>query len=552
MKHLLHEKRLGLSVLFLLLLLSLSLLMLSSCEGGSGEQGTEDVQSGTDAITDEHETEEEKMTLPPEYDDIRSEDGYFRVRYVTESYLGIGEEIDLSAEFVKNSGETAYCLFTSLDPDIAAVTQTGTVRGVSEGLAVIRACVNEQVYFDFTVTVLPGDVSPALLLAVRAHNSNIFVRPELGIGAGTPVYYRDIYGSVSGLLYNDPLVIDRTYEKAGTANTDHSDGPRAKHGFELEYITVHYTGNMDVNATAKNNAEYFAYTKEVSVHYVTGNDGVYACLDDSYVSWNAGDRASGSGPLTWKATGVYAKEGEEKLTPQFGVSANQKFTVNGEETSVNIPRRHGVTYNGDTFTYKGNEYPLFPQLGIPWKIVDGEYYLGKTWWCYRTTTAGCICGIGGDYNSISIESAVNPETDLWYTWHKTAQLVAKLLEDNGLDTTRVTGHHMWTQKDCPQPMLENDLEIWHEFLRMVECEYDALHAFPDCRYSMELLSGSEVCTDAGKRARLKYNGKWYNYTQNPGRVIPDGDPHIVVYRVSVETPSGTESVTLATAVNKAG
>lgn len=538
-------------ILLPVLFLSLLLLLLSSCETDPAERGGEDTLTEPEQTIDE--TEAELMTLPAEYDDIHKQDGCFNVRYATESYLGVGEEIDLCAEFVRNEGGTAYCLFSSLDPDVAVVSQTGTVRGVSEGLAVIRARVNDEVYFDFTVTVLPDNVSPALALAVKAHNSNIFTRPELGIGDGTPVYYRDIYGSVSKLLYNDTLVIDTTYLKAGTDNTVHSDGPREKYGFDLEYITVHYTGNMDVNATAKANADYFSWVKEVSVHYVTGNDGVYACLDDSYVSWNAGDRMTGK-HLEWSATGVSAPTDGQDPTPVWGISSDGRFfTINGETTSVHVPRRQDhQTVTGTTFMYNGVECPTFTKLGLPWKIVDGEYYMGNTWWCYRTTTAGALCGIGGDYNSISIESAVNPETDLWYTWQKTAQLVAKLLVDNDLDLTRVTGHHMWTQKDCPQPMLENDLEIWHELMDMVECEYEALNSFSDCTYSMELIDGSAVCTDKGKRARLKYNGKWYNYTQNPGRVIPDGDPHIIVYTVSVETPNDTESITLASAVGAAG
>ena len=103
---------------------------------------------------------------------------------------------------------------------------------------------------------------------------------------------------------------------------------------------------------------------------------------------------------------------------------------------------------------------------------QGQYYMGTTWWCYSQVAEGRICSKGGNLNSIGIESAVNPESNLWYTWQRTAQLVAKLMLENDLDITRVKGHHFYSAKDCPQPLLENDLEIWWKFIEMVEHEYD--------------------------------------------------------------------------------
>lgn len=518
------------------------LLSLPGCTQ-PGDRNTADTQPDTTEAV----VTEEPFTIPE--DDSKMDEGYFSIAYETQSYVQVGGEIGLAADFIRHDGRDTTCYFRSLDTSVVTVTPDGRVTGVAPGTAAVRAFVNDEVYFDFPVTVLPEHISDALALALKAHNSNVFVRKELGIGDGTPVYYRDIYGSVSDLLYNEPLVIDTTYLKAGTDNTAHSDGPRAKHGFDLEYITVHYTGNMDVNATAKANADYFSWVKEVSVHYVTGNDGVFACLDDSYVSWNAGDRMTGK-HLEWSATGVSAPTDGRDPAPVWGISSDGRFfTINGETTSVHVPRRQDHrTVTGTTFLYNGVECPTFNQLGLPWKIVDGEYYMGSTWWCYRTTTAGALCGIGGDYNSISIESAVNPETDLWYTWHKTAQLVAKLLVDNDLDLTRVTGHHLWTQKDCPQPMLENDLEIWHEFMDMVACEYDLIR-LGNVDYTLTVVEGQDICPSADTRARMKYNGKSYNYVQKPGRVFPENDDAaIIVYDLTVTTADGTETVRLASAL----
>jgi N-acetylmuramoyl-L-alanine amidase CwlA len=111
--------------------------------------------------------------------------------------------------------------------------------------------------------------------------------------------------------------------------------------------------------------------------------------------------------------------------------------------------------------------------------------MGTTWWAYTQVYEGRICSTGGNYNSIGIESCVNKGSDLWYTWQLTAQLVARLMDANDLDITRVRGHHFYTAKDCPQPMLANDQEIWYEFLELVEAEYELLTKYSDYEITFE-------------------------------------------------------------------
>lgn len=111
---------------------------------------------------------------------------------------------------------------------------------------------------------------------------------------------------------------------------------------------------------------------------------------------------------------------------------------------------------------------------------------------------GRICSKGGNLNSIGIESAVNPESNLWYTWQRTAQLVAKLMLENDLDITRVKGHHFYSAKDCPQPLLENDLEIWWKFIEMVEHEYDMLTKYKDYQFTFELDTETTAVNNNGR------------------------------------------------------
>ena len=453
--------------------------------------------------------------------------GRFEISYETNSYVTIGDNIKLNATYILRDQTEAIISWKSLDETIATVDSKGVVTGVGEGLVNIRAYVfnDQSTYFDFLVTVVGTNVSDAIKLILNSHESNVFVRYNLGIGAGTPVYYKDIFGSVSDLLFGDDLVINRQYESVQANVTSNHGGTKTS----TEFITVHYTGNMASGADARANASYFANGGNgTSIHYVTGNDGVYHCLDDSLIGYHAGD--SSTTPFTWSPTGVMYKEGDPQY-PVWGISSNSKFMINGVETKIDVPT--GSTeatkrVTSDTFMYNGKEQPCINKMGLPFKIVNGEYYMGTTWWAYKQISAGRICSRGGNSNSIGIESAVNQGSDLWYTWHKTAQLVAKLLQDNNLDITRVWGHHFWSAKDCPQPMLENDLEIWYKFMELVAAEYDKLTKFSDYKFTFSIISGNDT---------------------NSERATQDAKAKLITYKVVITKGGQTEEVTLASAIN---
>ena len=407
---------------------------------------------------------------------------HFKISYETVSYVKVGGSIKLNASYIKRDGSATELEWSSVTPEIATVDENGKVTAVKEGLATIRVSAkgNADIKQDFVVTVLPATLSKELQEVVDAHESNAFIRWDLGIGAGGPAYYRDIYGSVSKVLYNDALVIDTKHKAT-------QDGISTNHGAEMsaiDFITVHYTGNMSPKADANANAGYFAGGGGgTSIHYVTGNDGVFYCLDEKYGGYHAGD--SSMGERKWIKTGIKATS-DDPETPVWGISSNSKFTLNGQETIVNVPE--GTTdatkkVTGNTFVYNGKVQNCINDMGLAWKIADGEYYMLDTWWCYSQVSAGRICNYGGNRNSIGIESAVNPESDLWYTWQRTAQLVANIMVRHNLDITRVVGHHFWTAKDCPQPLLENNLEIWDIFIESVKHEYKLITDFKDTKFA---------------------------------------------------------------------
>lgn len=443
---------------------------------------------------------------------------HFDINYETNSYVEIGKSILLLADYVKRDGSKVNLVWSSLTPEIASV-DAGAVTGLKAGQAVIRVALADDanIYQDFVVTVLDSNLSDALKYVLSAHESNAFLSYDLGIGAGTPAYYRDIVGSVSKLLYNEPLTINDQYYATANANEKNHGGKMSS----IEFITVHYTGNMAKGSTASANANYFATNTSTSIHYVTGNDGVFSVLDDSYVAYHAGDGTSVK--FEWFPTGVTYKDGDP-VYPVFGITANSKFSINGTETTISVPEGTIAA------TKKVTDSKWINDMGLAFKIVDGQYYMGTTWWCYSQVAEGRICSKGGNLNSIGIESAVNPESNLWYTWQRTAQLVAKLMLENDLDITRVKGHHFYSAKDCPQPLLENDLEIWWKFIEMVEHEYDMLTKYKDYQFTFELDTETTAVNNNGRVVEQPL------YTE------------VVTYTVTIDNGTTSETITLSTIV----
>ena len=415
---------------------------------------------------------------------------HFDVSYETESYVQIGSTIKLNAEYILRDTSTLELSWKSLNPSIATVTEDGFVTGLSSGVAYIRAYVmqHEEIYIDLVVTVLPSEISSELQHIVDAHQSNIFTRYNLGIGAGVPVYYADILGGVSTQLFNYNYFWNDKHLEGVMANGKHSPNLDSEK-YPVEFVTVHYTAGMTEGSDAEATSIFFKGAT-ASAHFCTGNDGVFQCLDLNVRGWHAGD---GTDTLfEWYNTGVKYNESDPKW-PTWGISQNARFTINGTETNIKVPEK----------TQRGNEgfvtdAKWLNDQGFAFKVVDGYYYMGKTWWCYSNVWEGRICSKGGNNNSIGIESAVDYGSDLWLTWQITARLVADLLIKYDLDITRVVGHHFFAAKDCPQPLLENDLEIWWEFIDLVQTEYDTMTKFENETFEFTVTSGSDIVNEYGR------------------------------------------------------
>ena len=437
------------------------------------------------------------------------------LNYEGESYTSVNGNIVLSYTTVKGKEDTVI-EWSSSDPSVAMVVD-GVVTGLKQGTAIITATIKgTDVSNTAGVTILDGALSEELQFVLDNHNSTVFIRNNLPIGAGTPEYWYDVRGSVNNILFKEYAVNDK-YLAQGNAS-----GRTYGKMSSVEFITVHYTGNMSSGANAAANASYFVSSDaSASIHYTTGNDGIFHCMDDNLGAYHAGDGASKNqvGEFEWLSTGVKAPKNvttEDLLNISVTVSDDCYYVINGQKTTIPLPKAY--VYNGrksdHTYNDKGqvvnaetgsirDAETYFNDMGFRFIVEKGEYKMAKTWWCYTQVYEGRICSVGGNRNSIGIESCVNKNSHLWYTWQITAQLVAHLMEENDLDINRVVGHHFYTAKDCPQPMLENDMEIWYEFIKLVETEYERVMNYDDLSFTVTSTMKDYV-TEYGC---VKYNRK---------------------------------------------
>ncbi len=476
-----------------------------------------------------------------EYDVVVYVPAQFELSYKTESYVKAGDSIELVARYV--GGSSSKLTWTSADTAIATVDDSGVVTGVKAGTTTIKVALadNAEEYAEFTVTVLESELSDVLQFIVDSHESNVFTRYDLNIG---DTYNADILGSVNKVIFNDEFVVNDKYLADGNAKytEDRLMTP--------EFITVHYTGNMAKGSNAAANAGYFVQPLDensTSIHYTTGNDGIFHCMDDNRRAAHAGDSSAVNyvGDFEWVSTGVAAPANVtpyDLLAIEVTVSDDCYYVINGQKTTIKLPATYQYSTRKSLHTYDNQGHVInaedgsvrdaetyFNDMGFRFIVEGGEYKMAKTWWCYTQVWEGRICSIGGNSNSIGIESCVNQGSDLWYTWQKTAQLVAHLMKDNNLDINRVVGHHFYTAKNCPQPMLENDMEIWYEFFALVEAEYELLTKYSDYTITCEVISGEEVLSDTG-------------------RVAFGLEGSIVTYKVTVTKGGNSESIILASAV----
>ena len=427
---------------------------------------------------------------------------FIDVSYNTTSVVKVNDVVKVTPKLYGPG--TAKYLYKSLDSDIADINDAGEITGKSSGYARFEVYLegNENVKSVFGVTVLSEEDYNLYEIIVKAHNSEVYVVRDLLVAYE---YKVDVYGSVSDLLFNEPYTVNTEFEAKQAENGSNHGGRKAS----TEFICVHYTAGTAAGSTARANASYFANQTSSSIHYTTGNDGIYHVLDDDLVGWHAGD---GTGTtFRWINTGVKATE---NVKPVWGAvkdsnsSTGYYFSLNGQATTIPVPMT-GTRSNGSSATL-ADPNKAFTYFGPAWKVVDGTYYMGTTWVCFTQVAAGAISSRGGNNNSVGIETACNKGSDLWLTYQYTAELVARLMDKYSLDLTRVVGHNMFSGKDCPQTLLANGGELWVKFMECVDAEHQLYTKMTkNGKYKISAVShNTEVVKDNGRVTNIP------NYSTN--------------------------------------
>ena len=433
-------------------------------------------------------------------------DPHIQGEFKDNSYVEVEEEIELKATLVGGTNQLAW---KSNTPEIATV-ENGVVTGVKEGLAeIVVYCVdNENVKFTFYVTVVEANASGVLKLLLESNNKEVYTKNNLLIGikiGSDGAYYSDIVGSVSKLLFEDYVVHDDYYLSNPSNKSTLASGG-------IQFITVHYAADMPYSSSAMYNGgkNLASYNKscntngtQASWHYSTGNDGIWACQNEAYGAWHAGS----SKTMTWTDSGLSTGQvGTDLYTTDVTLGSDGYFYIKGIKTTVKNTSS-GTKLNG---------------MGLAVKVEGTKVFLGGH---YYNTSYGYISSTGGNNNSIGMETSVREGSDLWLTWQYTAQLCAKLLIKYNLPLNRLVGHHFYSGKWCPQPMLENDLEIWYEFVELTRQQMEYYNNYS--QYDLSFASSSEYLKDNGRVKKLP------NYTE------------CVTYTVTYKDGSTTKSVTLS-------
>lgn len=306
-------------------------------------------------------------------------------------------------------------------------------------------------------------------------------------------YNHLLISSVGKFLFEDFTVIDNL---APLTNENRPANVKPKF-----YITVHDTGDSNPEHTAlfwsdtvKN--EYWEQGKYAcSYQYVVGNDGTYRQIPDNEVAWHAGDTTKYDYALYDASV-----EGNNPY-PVITISSDGYFEIDGKKSQILAPRVKKIK-DGEVIIDRIATTKDINDQGILCKLIDGKYYLGEV---YFNETYMLIANRGGNNNSIGIESCVNGNTDLYYTWQKTAKLVANLLFQNNLTFDDVKQHHYYSGKNCPQTIRMNG--FWDHFMELVRIEYQAIN-FINEGYSFKIINHSENILPNGrvlKNENLKFS-----------------------------------------------
>lgn len=311
----------------------------------------------------------------------------------------------------------------------------------------------------------------------KENSLNKVINKEITVYGWQNPYQHQLISSVSKYLFEE-LQIKENIAPVNDVNRPGVVKPN-------QYVTIHDTGDSSPLHTAKFWSEaVFKQSWEhkpgevipyaCSYQYVVDNEGIYHNIPDEEVAYHAGDGTKFDYVLY--PTGVDATTEKPIIT----ISKDGYYQFNGVDSLVKAPRIYREK-DGVVLVDRLPETSDLNDQSVLCKVVDGKYFIGET---YYSSGYKLIANRGGNNNSIGIESCITADTDIYYTWQKTAKLTAYLLDNNNLTINDVVQHHYFSGKNCPQTIRMNGM--WEHFLDLVEFELQ-IRKFKQEGYKIELV-----------------------------------------------------------------
>ncbi len=429
--------------------------------------------------------------------------------YETSQVIGIGDTVKIivSPYMIARNIDSTKLVWYSDNETIAKVSD-GVVTGISEGSTLISVCCeeNSNIYASIGVTVKQGVGKMSELLRYFVDNAAAeVIAKNITVTGYQFVYEHRLLGSVTDYLF-EPFVVNENY----LVPSNMSNRPGEVR--EKFYIVVHDTASSASTANGLAHAKYIVEGGGgTSWHYTVSNDGIYHHIPDNEVAYHAGDGHSSASEYRLIETGV---KSTDDTHPKVTITEDGYYALNGVKTLIEAPTNDGKILTTESIN----------DMGVRVVVQNGYYYMGNT---YYNKTYLKIANYGGNMNGIGMETTVNKGSDIYYTWQKTAKLVANLMKTNNLTIDDVKPHHYFSGKPCPATMRSNG--FWGKFMELVQFEYDMITKY------------------AGYTVTFKSNNP--EYVNNLGRVIKqDVKAKSVSYTITVSKDGKSESITLWTTI----
>lgn len=429
--------------------------------------------------------------------------------YETTQVLGINETIRIivTPYMLPKTVDITKLVWSSDNETIAKVSN-GVVTGIGEGSTLITVCCedNDNIFASIGVTVKQGVSEMSELLRYFVDNAAAeIIAKNITVTGYQFVYEHRLLGSVTDYLF-EPFEVNEDYL------VPKGMGNRPGEVREKFYIVVHDTASSASTADGLAHAKYIVGGGGgTSWHYTVANDGIYHHIPDNEVAYHAGDGHSSASEYHLNPTGVKATDDKH---PKVTITEDGYYALNGVKTTIVAPTNDGKILTTDSIN----------DMGVRVVIQNGYYYMGNT---YFNKEYLKIANYGGNMNGIGMETTVNKGSDIYYTWQKTAKLVAHLMKANNLTIDDVKPHHYFSGKPCPATMRSNG--FWDKFIQLVQFEYNMITKY------------------AGYTVTFKSNNP--EYLNDLGRVIKqDEKTKSVSYTITVSKDGKSESITLWAAI----